>query len=228
MRYILNMEFSYNKYLFIGTLCFTPFLAYHKIHPVAEDVPLGTFIFMIMFLPAMTWNTSRNKENREYQLAQLPISRFRMALSRIGMVIITGLMVSILYSGSLFILGFREVQAFHSSLVPLGLIIGLFSLYFVLRDLFLNFLRNNTIFPMNRERTKTLLMAIVLGLNLLGFYFFFTAAKQKLDFVGTFFRFFAHHPLIITLGGNAIWMACSLLLAGLTLITFSVRKSCLE
>ena len=75
---------------------------------------------------------------------------------------------------------------------------------------------------MNPERTKALLV------SLLGFYFFFTAAKQKLDFIGGFFRFFVHHPLITTFTGNALWMACSLLLAGLTLITFSMRKSYLE
>jgi len=228
MRHLINTEFIYNKYLFIGAFCLVPVLGYHKVHPIAEDVPLGIFIFMIIVMTATNWNTFRNKENRDYQIARLPISHFHKALSRIGMVIIPGIIISMIYDMTLLLLGVRESQAFHSILIPWGLVIAIMSIYFILRDLFLHFLRNNRLFPMNKERTKTLLVSLLLAINLLGFYFFISSVTEKLDFIGIIFRFFGHHPLITTLAGNAIWMGCSLVIAGLSLLTYRIRRYYLE
>ena len=228
MWHILKTEMNYNKTLFIIALFLIPFIAIQVTYPVIEDLPVGMLVFVVMFLALQNWAVFKNKENRDYQQVRLPISNRQVAMARIGIVVLIGLIVCIIYWGFQLILKPQGPISYRSGLVPYGIVIAFFSIYFLFRDLLLNAMRNNRIFQFTRERSKTLLISIVLILNLLGFYFFFSAAKQQLDFIGGIFRFFVHHPLVTTPSGIFIWMASSLIMACLTIVTYRLRKSYLE
>lgn len=229
MRQILKAEFSYNKVLFLSLLSFVPGLAYVTIHPPLEDFPMGIMMFWLMFMSAQFWIIFRNKENRDYQQVRLPVSTGRIALVRLGMVALFCVSMIALCCVIQVILRPTGPVVFKGMLVAFGIILFLFSTYFILKDLILFFLRNNRVFKFTKEHTKTVLMFIALLLNLLGFYYFFVGLRgSEPSGLIQMIRFIKYNPLFTTELGIAEFLTGCLGFSGLSVVTFTRRKSYLE
>jgi hypothetical protein len=218
----------YNKHLFLIAFLLMPFIAFETVNPLIEDLPIGLLVFVVMFLPLQNWITFKNKENRDYQHARLPLPNLHVAAARMVLVILIGFLITVIYFCMQWIIKPRGPISYQPGLVPFGLVIAFFSMYFYFRDLLLHLMRNNRFFRFTKERSVAVLISFFLILNLLGVYFFLSASNEQLNFIGGIFRFFAYHPLVTTPSGNMIWMVSSLILASLTLLTFRIRKSYLE
>ena len=222
---IFKAEFDYNKYAFGGILAFV--IPICILEAMLEDLP--TFYIIIpMFWIGLFWIMIRNKEIREYYFAQLPLSRCKLALARIGMIILYSLIIMGFYELIPFIFKFRGPANYPVSTKNLvtyfAIVLFIFSTYFIIRDFTLFFLRSNRFFKLNKEHTKTLLILIAVVLNLLGVFAFI--ARPAI--IVNIFEFFIHNNPLADLNNVIRFSAISLALAVLSIASYTRRKAYLE
>ena len=230
MWHIIRTEFRYNKILFLSVLSFVPIVAYLAVYPPMEDLPHGIFLFILFQIPIQNWIIFKNRENRDRQQAQLPLSRATISGARIGLLVSYGVFVIAVYSLLRFVLKPNWPVGLFGALVAFGIILIIFSTYFILRDLLLFFMRNNRLFQFTKERTKMTLIFIVLGLNLLGIYYFLVAldGPTETSALVRMIRFIKYDPLLNTGAGIIKYMSGCLLFSLLSILTYSRRSVFLE
>lgn len=173
---LLKSEYLYHYRLFLGFLLIVPFFWLFVKQLSMEDLPSGMLVFVILFLMLQNWFSFRSRDGRERQLALLPLSNFYIALARITLVISSTLVyagihygvVSLVYSVNPFDLPFMMKVC---TIVIIG-----FSLAFMLRDIFSGLFKRTGI---SKSGMLIGILLIILGLNLLGLFFF-----QVTDAVG--------------------------------------------
>ncbi len=171
MWHILKAELSYHKKIFLSISSFIPVISFQAVYPVLEDLSANYMMLLLMFLMLQNWIIFRNKEGRTRQYVSLPLSTWKIAVGRFFVITIICTGTWIFYSFVVFILNSR-IQLNHSRLLLiLGIIFLGFSLYFVLRDLLFDTFKR---IGLNRERLIVGGLLIMLGLNLLGVFFFMT------------------------------------------------------
>ena len=230
MWHILITEFSYNKILFLILFGLVPIVAYLTVYPLMEDMPTAMMLFWLMLVPIQNWIIFRNRENRDRQHALLPVSVVLRALARMGLIVILCTAMITIYCFIQFIVNPARPVAFMGAGVAFGIILIVFSIYFILRDLLLFVLRNNRLFKLSKERSKTVLIFLVLILNLLGIYYFLIGLNGRMESSGLIrmIRFIKYDPLFTTGSGIIQYMSGCLLFAGLTVLTYAGRKSYIE
>jgi len=222
MFHIFKAEFNYNKFAFWGALAFvTPICI---LEAMLDDLP--TFYIIIpMFWIGLFWILIRNKEIREFYFVHLPISRCKLALARIGMIIFYSLIIMGFYELIHFIFQYRGSTNYPVSTKNLvtyfAIVLFIFSSYFIIRDLTLLFLRNNRFFKLNKEHSKTLLIFIAVVLNLLGVFVFI--ARPAI--IVSIFEFFIHDNPFADVNNVIKFSAISLALAVLSIASYNRRKA---
>jgi hypothetical protein len=226
MVQILRAEIKYNLKLIVGFFLFLP-VTWLLSFNTFEDLSPNYIMFWLMFVMVQSWNSIRNKEIREYQQAALPLERNQMALARLSMVVVLSLVMIATHFIVIHLIQPGRVITFTTVMLPFSILLSMFSLYYLLRDRLLYFLRHNRIFKITKERTMTVLMLMVfLGVifGMLGMVAFMdrpTGIATVVDFV------IAHNPFSGEFGFEKFFIL-SLVLSGLTIVTFNHRKSYLE
>ncbi len=225
MFHIFKAEFDYNKFVLFGTLAFV--IPICILEAMLEDLP-HFYIIIPIFWIAFFWIMIRNKEIREYYLVHLPLSRCKLALARIGMIILYSLIIMVFYGLIHFIFQFRGSANYPVStknlVVYFMIVIFIFSTYFIFRDITLFFLRTNRFFKLKKEQSTTILLFTMLLLNILGVFAFI----MRPPLIGKIFKFFIHDNLFADMNNVIKFSAISLALAVLSIASYSRRKAYLE
>lgn len=230
MVQILKAEISYNRRVIIGYFLFLPVIwslslaNSESLLAPFEDLPLSYLMFWLMFIMLQSWNSLRNKEIREFQQTTLPLSRSKVALVRLMVVVILALGVNGVYFVVLKLIRPSHVISLRSVMLPFTIMLAMFSVYFILRDRFLYILRNNRISKITREKSIMILMLLNLFAVIVGFVAFLTRPKV----IGSIVEFvITHNPFSGEFGFGRFFIL-SLVLAGLTIVTYNYRKSYVE
>jgi hypothetical protein len=184
-------------------------------------------VLAILFILAQNWNTFRNKERREYKNAILPVSKYRLGRARIIIVLLLSLSV---------IIGYDLVARFADSgtityVIPGEILIGIiligFSIYFIMRDLLLAFLRR---VGLTANRMILVLTVMAIGFNILGIVAFIQAksSPDSMSWIGTGFEFLKNNNPFAGDYGSILFFVTSLVIAGLTVASYINRKYYLE
>lgn len=225
MFHIFKTEFDYNKYAFMGIIAFV--IPICILEAMLEDLP-NFYIIIPMFWIGMTWILMRNKETREYYFVHLPLSRCKLALARIGMIILFSLIILAFYKLIHFTFNFRGSANYPISvkniIVYLVIVLFIFSTYFIIRDLTLLFLRSNRFFKITKEQSKTVLLFAMLLLNILGVFAFI----MRPVLIGKIFEFFIKDNPFADVNDVIKFSAISLALAVLSIASYSRRRAYLE
>lgn len=222
---IFKAEYSYNKFAFWGVLAFV--IPICILEAMLADLP-HFYIVIAMFWIGLYWTMTRNKEAREYHFIRLPLSRWKLGIARI--LILIGFVLAILafYQLIHFIFQYRGSANYPISvkylLFYLALVLFIFSLYFIVRDLALFFLRSNRFLRLSKEQSKTILLFTALVLNILGVFAFI----MRPTFIGKIFEFFIHDNPFADLSTVIKFAATSLALAALSIVTYNGKKTYLE
>lgn len=223
MAQILRAEIKYNLKLIVGFFLFLP-VTWLLSFNTFEDLSPNYIMFWLMFVMVQSWNSVRNKEIREYQHAALPLARNQVALARLSMVVVLSLVMIATHFIVIHVIQPGRVINFTTVMLPFSILLFMFSLYYLLRDRLLYFLRHNRILKITKERTMSLLMLMVFLGMIFGMVAFMvrpTAIAQFVDFA------IAHNPFSGKFGFEK-FVTLSLVLSGLTIVTFNHRKSYLE
>ena len=224
MVQILKAELNYNLKLIIGLFLFLPVTWLLSFNAFDEDLSPNYIMFWLMFIMLQSWNSFRNKEIREFQQATLPLSRSKVALTRVVVVVILASGMNGVYFIVLRLIRPAQVISFSTVMLPFLIMVAMFSVYFMLRDRLLFFLRNNRISKITREKSIMILMLLNLMAVILGFVAFMTRPKA----IGSIVEFAIFlNPFSGEFGFEKFFIF-SLILAGLTIVTFNYRKSYLE
>jgi hypothetical protein len=226
MVQILRAEIKYNLKLIVGFFLFLP-VTWLLSFNTFEDLSPNYIMFWLMFVMVQSWNSIRNKEIREYQQAALPLVRNQVALARLSMVVVLSLVMISTHFIAIHLIQPGRIINLTTVMLPFSILLFMFSLYYLLRNRLLYFLRHNRIFKITKERTMGVLMIMVfLGVifGMLGMVAFMdrpTGITTVVDFV------MAHNPFSGEFGFEKLFIL-SLVLSGLTIVTFNHRKSYLE
>jgi hypothetical protein len=225
MFHIFKSEFNYNKFAFLGALSFV--IPICILEAMLEDLP-KFYIIVPMFWIGLFWIMIRNKETREFYFVHLPISRCKLAVTRIGMIVLYSLIIMTFYVLIRFIFRIRGTANYPVSaqnlVVYFAIVIFVFSVYFIIRDLTLFFLRSNQFFKLTKEQSKTILLFAMLLVNILGVF----ALIAQPTLIGKIFEFFIHDNPFADVNNVIRFSALSLALAALSIASYTRRKAYLE
>ena len=222
---LLKTEFDYNKSAFWGALAGV--IPICVLEWLLEDLPSFYVIFPMLWY-GMFWIMIRNKEVREYYLVSLPLSRCKLGLARILIIILSSLLVLTFYELIHFIFNFRGSVNYPVSRINLvvyfATVLFVFSVYLIIRDSTLFFLRTNKFFRLTKNQAKTILSFALLLLNVL-FVFTFISRSAWFDKV---FKIIIHDNPFAEVNNVIRFSAISLALAILSIASYCRRKAYLE
>ena len=225
MFHIFKSELDYNKFAFLAALSFV--IPIYILEVMLEDLP-KFYVIVPMFWIGLFWIMIRNKETREFYFVHLPISRCKLAVTRIGMIVLYSLIIMTFYVLIRFIFRIRGTANYPVSaqnlVVYFAIVIFLFSVYFIIRDLTLFFLRSNQFFKLTKEQSKTILLFAMLLVNILGVF----ALIAQPTLIGKIFEFFIHDNPFADVNNVIRFSALSLALAVLSIASYTKRKAYLE
>ncbi|MFQ5769025.1 MAG: hypothetical protein ACE5HX_00710 [bacterium] len=163
MLNLLKAEFKYHKTIFIVYLSLIPLISIQACYSVIVDLSANYVMGMLMLALLQNWIASRNKERRERKYTLLPISIWKIALTRISFIMLTCTGAWVAYFLMTFFIK-PAVSLNHTRFILiLGLMLIMFSIYYVLRDLLLDFFNR---IGWTKDKRKMAAVVIVLGLTL--------------------------------------------------------------
>ena len=222
---LLRTELAYNWILFICLTAIVPFAAYFRIHPFAEDIPVAFFVFWSAFMVLQFWTIQRNKERRERRWFSLPVSVWKRAVVRIGIIVATAFLMHALYFLCQWMLNFHQRPEFLGLIQPLGILVLIFSVYFLFRDTAVMMLREGRLRWLTPERSKMFIKILLFTVLLINVYLFIMASRgSHLDFIVKFVRFFKYSALFTTNQGLIEFSLFSCAVSALTILSYCTRK----
>ena len=223
MLYLIKSEMSYLKLYSVIILALVPALFYAQ--TVLEDAS-NMAIIAVMFVNAQLWNSYRNKERREYRNIVLPVSANTRAGLRVIIVFIFCLLPVIIYHAILSLTG-RQLNYVISPYVTIGFVFAGFSIYYILRDTLLHYLRQLGI---TAEKMITILVLVALIFNILGIVMFYQAKSggAGAKMLGNIIDFFIVINPFKGENGPLTFFITSIVLAGGSVFSYRFRKAYLE
>ncbi len=218
MLKILKAEISYNKTSIL--LMYIMLLLLSK---------YSWFMGVMGYITLNSINTLRNKEFRERKLAILPVSIASPAVARIILHTFPFIIFTAFTFAALLIIDPDQWKLIEELIYVNGILITIFSLYFILRDKCLYFFRR---IGFTQKIFTKILVIFILVTNLLGIYTMIAVDKDwpnpAVDVI-KFFRedFPAYNPFSGEYG-SYYFLILSMVLAVSTIYTYSKRKSYLE
>lgn len=225
MWQMIWMEYKYNYYFFVAVAVLAAVTALNTVFQPLEDFPMGVMAFNLPLIVTTNWLALRTKNKRERQWGGTPILVWQRGVARAYIWLGTGLLWIVLYHGLVQIFA----AGHHSSAImaAVALLWIMVAVYMTVRDCLLDFLRHNPVYPLTPERSKSLIMMLILFLNFFGVMAFLSPRLIGGWLIGTI-KFLAHHWLLNSWNGSLILMAVALVLTMLTVFTYSRKKSYLE
>lgn len=217
MWQIVRAELKYNR---LNFLIFLGIVSLGCIYGVYR--PMALFVaWVMMFLAVNNWNAVRIKEKRDFQLAQLPVSARRIALARLMLIVIPGLVFIVLCVAINVAVDPDHPINIRAVLMLFGLVVAIFSLALMSRDRFLG--------TKALKRGKATLVVITSLLLVANIYTFFAVrsaeATGRVPVLVHVAKFLIDHNPSATTPRTLIFLAVCLGLACLTMITFQRRKT---
>jgi len=220
---IIKTELNYQKLVFLISIMIIPVLFY--LQTIERD--LGNIVIVaLLFWLGSFWNSHNNKERRVYQFHRIPLSSFKLALSRISIFIIICLPILVVHKTLAYLYNDLIYGYQMSQEMILAILLSGFSIYFILRDLLLTFFRR---IGLTANRMIMIITIAVIGLNMLGVYFFVQAKNSGADSLPlkAIFNFIKDTVLFVN-QHTALFISFSFIIAAITLISFPKRKTYLE
>ena len=222
---LIRSEYRYNLGFVAAMPVLVMLMVYNTLYEPIEDLPSGLLFVNFSFIAILNWMALRNKAHRERQWGACPVAAWRRGLARASIWVGMGIWCLALYYGPLALLAPEKLSA--NMLAPMGLLLTLIGFSYLIRDVVLDSLRNNRFFTLTPERSKAILVGLILGINLLGVVAFMVPGIAKAWIIPVV-RAIVHHWLMTTARGGLILMGVAVALAVLSGVSYARKRSFLE
>jgi hypothetical protein len=222
MLEVLKAEIRYSSKFFLVMMAFIPFLVLYRFY-LDEEFAFSLLPTIILMVP-LIWNIQRNKEHRDCQLGRLPLSIYAVGMARMLVPLLLSLSMGLLF---LLLSALIPASLLWRNLIVWYIIMTIlliFSIYFILRDSLLYFLRHNRYLSLSKENMIMLILGMVILLNLLGLYLFITENQGVVYLIGQLMKV---NPFSGESGLGRL-IITSMIMALVSVYTFSRRKTYLE
>jgi len=184
MWQVLKAELNYNKLIFLGFMALVPLI--YLIEVNLEDMP-RYFTLILLFLMEFYFIFFSYKEKRHISQALLPLSKHEIGFARIFAIFVSSLFILIVYAAIGIYLEWDRsisyVMNYNSIMIFVGIIILIFSVFFIFMDTLVYRLKNNRYISLNNEQVRNLLIFFALVINMLGVYVNIARPKTFLKIV---------------------------------------------
>lgn len=223
MLKLLKSELNYNLKVYLLYLVMLP-IFYIVVLLYESDFMQG---MILSFFPFMLTNqiiTLRNKEFREQQFNLIPVNREHLGIHRLLLIVIpiTLCFIVLVVIGFILVDGFAELEKIS---IIYGIIIICLSVYFIIRDSFLSYLRERGF-----TKNKMLIYFMLTGLifNVLGIVVFMLVKAGYDVPVGPLFEFFKNNN---PFSGELVELrtiAFGLMIAVISIYSYNRNRSYME
>jgi hypothetical protein len=215
-------EFTYFKRIWVPFFGIAPLIGLYSIHPLLEDLSPVYILAQVMFLATLYWTIYRNREKRDCYVIRLPLSVTKLGAVRL-LTIAMGIAIHVLLYMPFPLLAGKPLSS-PGFLIALGIIVSLFSIYFIFRDTLFLFFRR---IGLTSNRVLVIAVFLGLGLNILGMKAAFqakTTGKAPV-FVDAIAHFLIRDNPFTGEFGLLKFLLCSAVLAFLSILAFKRRRS---
>lgn len=218
---IVRAELKYNR---LNFLLFMGFASLGCIYGIYRSMAL-MLAWLMLFLAVNNWNAFRIKEKRDFQLVQLPVSARKIALARLIMIVIPGLVFIALCIAINVAADPDQPLNIRVALMLFGIVLAIISLALMFRDRFVG--------TKALKQGKTAIIVLASLLLVANFYTFFAVRRvasfggERPHLVRAISYLAEHNPSTSSLN-TLLFMAVCLALASLTIVTFGRRKTNIE
>ncbi|KAA3617085.1 MAG: hypothetical protein D8M58_04185 [Calditrichaeota bacterium] len=178
----------------------------------------------LTFMLVQNWISLRHKDKRDYLINCLPISRQKIGWSRLLIVFIYTIAVTLIFS-FIYIISIQIRPDFtFSILMPIAISLLGFSFYFILRDTLLNFFRKKGI---TQQKLIVSLTIAGISLNLITVYVFIkTTTEGAAPFgIGSFFQWIENHNPFFYQESVYITLILAGVISLFTTISYNYKKA---
>lgn len=214
-------------------LLIVPLVAVVNVYPFMEDLPYGILLLAITFFGVQFWTVKKNAEKRETGIRRLPIPAWQVAGIRIAVIFLFGLAVAVLYGAVRGILNSRTFSDNASSFGPLGFVLVVYSVYYIVRALLLDSFRIRRYTKLTKDQIRIVLVFFLFGINVLGLYLMIRGFSGSGIGPGgirllRIARYMKYHPWLTTPVGMLKFLGTGLGLGLVSVLTYCRRRSYLE
>lgn len=220
---VIKAEISYNVGIFIIYLCLTVGVTF-----LEQQLKDGGrfYVAMLLFLFVQNWLSFKAKSKRDILFARLPLAGLTLGGIRIGMIVVSALLITVVYKGMHALLGIQG----HANYPVTGwkmvnyysIVLFLFSIYFIFSDLIAPRLREFSNFEIIKERSIQILLLLAVLLQIFGMVAFLTRAP---NFVTALFDLLYFHNPFDKVMNIQILLSMSVLMALCSAFAFSKRRN---
>jgi hypothetical protein len=221
---IIKSELNYNAFKLLAFLVVIPFLVLIEFY--FDDFP-KLYIAFLLYFTILAWFLNANKEHRIIRYNILPVNRLKNAISRIIILLVITLAVYLPYIGLYWILKFNAALNIKYIFVSASVVLIVFGLSFVVRDLAFEFFRT---IGLNKYNIKLVLVVIILALNLITVYAFMytkSTGHAPLFFESAIRSIESHNPFAHP-AADFYFVLAFCAVAMISILSYNKRKSYLE
>jgi hypothetical protein len=218
---LFKSELNYNKSLIYFLLSLLPAV---MIATSMINFDNSWMIFWVILLILENWVIKRNNERREYFFTLLPIPSWQKGFLRIFFIVIVCGAFLPIFQLLLFLTNKGKVLEWKYLIVIYFLVLNSFSIYFIIRDSLLYFMRTNPYLKISRARTRIVLKLSLFAFLIAGVITLLMRSQLLIDFIDFLIRI---NPFA---GAFGIIKFCtfSLIMAALSVYSYQKRKASLE
>jgi len=219
MYKILKAELNYHKLSWYSIVLLIPLILLYT----GEESESGTH-FIIFLFPYLMINTiipPRYKEKRDRLFTLLPIVNWHIALERIVLIIAVVSLYLISYSALYALIYPNQPSNFNSITLFFGIIIFIYSIFFIINDIFVHTLKHGSDDRGALTKFKGGMIIFIAILMLAGFYALYAKPPGLL----IFYNLIAENNPFSGEFGEIKFVFVSLLLAMISVFTFAKRRS---
>jgi len=230
---VLKNEIQYQK---IGFLVYSSFLLLIVLLEIERAKMLfgehrflsaSTLVFLkfwVCFMIMQRWTINVNQEKREHIFRILPVPLYQMALLRLVMMVVIGILMAGITYLTYALFNSFELFRIRSVIISVSALLFMYSAYFIFRDLLLAFFRR---IGWTRQRLMPIIFLLLFGLNLLGLILMIQAKQQKgfLLPLGRMIDFVIQHNPFVGEYGLERFVGLTLIFVALSVVTFCRKQS---
>ncbi|KAA3617088.1 MAG: hypothetical protein D8M58_04170 [Calditrichaeota bacterium] len=220
---LIKSEISYLKTLLFVLMGLVPIIIY--LGSAFDDI--GNMpVLAVMFILIQNWGAMRTKERREFRFYLLPLSVVKIGIARLIILFTYGIIILSEYELLNRLFSVQTLSYKIPSLILFAIIIFGFSIYFIMRDLFLYSFRR---IGLTAQRIITALVIAMVAINMLGIYMLIQSRQSdSVGMIGSIIDTLIQFNPFSGQYGALNFIITSILLALLTLVSYPKRQAYFE
>ncbi|HSR51607.1 MAG TPA: hypothetical protein VLV83_12320 [Acidobacteriota bacterium] len=211
---LLNAELRYNWWVLAAGFVLMPIIV------LAADSSLFFMLFIVALPLSQSILSIRSSEKRDRLHVLLPVPLHQIAVVRVAVVLVPILAWGVVFLLARLAAGPAGLAELRSFIILVGALLAIYSIFFLLTDVVL--------VSLSRARMALVLVTFLLAGSVflsMGLWVMLSQGERPYVDIASFIDFAAAHNPFAGLWGNLLFLALSIVLAALSVLTFTRHRT---